>query len=86
MLKALTLLISFHAFAHRSPEQPPEKGNSRDVKFVELTARRFNEDNRVASKQERCDGEYQPKMFEDFIRFFHWLCLVALLLQNLLLA
>jgi hypothetical protein len=43
VLKALTLLIPFHASAHGPPEQPPEKGDGRNVELVEFAARLCDE-------------------------------------------
>jgi len=63
VLKALTLLIPFHASAHRPPEQPPEKGDGGNIEFVEFTARLCDEQNGVTGKQERGNGKHQPKMF-----------------------
>jgi hypothetical protein len=50
VLKALTLLIPFHASAHRPPEQPPEKGDGGNIEFVEFTAGWLDEQNRVTGK------------------------------------
>jgi hypothetical protein len=50
VLKALTLLIPFHAFAHGPPEKPPEKGDGGNIEFVEFTAGWRDKQNRVTGK------------------------------------
>jgi len=75
----LRRIVTFNAQTHFSAKHPPEERNTGYEELIDFGSPWFKGDDRVACENEGGNREYEPEVFNDFIRFFHWYSLCFLL-------
>ena len=79
-------IVALNAQTHFSTKHPPEEGNTGYEKLIDFGTPRFKGYDRITCENEGGNREYEPEVFNDFIRFFHVCCLGFLLQEYRLLA